>query len=1212
MSAGKGLPLDILISIIAAVGFGLTALYVAIARRHRPTWTAGVILLCACAELTTAHILQRISSDQVTRIFWYKMVYLGFTVTPTAFLYLALHYSGLGHVLTNRTRLLLSIFPVLTAGLILTNEIHGLMWNPANTIAYATSSEFLAAGDAGIWYWASITYSYLAMGAGCFFLIRLLIRSRRIYGWQTSIVISAAVLAILGSMLDIFRVSPLPPFSTTALGLAVGSITVAYILSPLRRRDLLAVSRATVFNSISDAIIVVDGDKRVIDINLAAEKLVGRPASRALSRPLEHLLPALTSLLAHDASTNGEVALYLGKTQSNYDLRLSVIQDWRGHIVGQVIVLRDITERKLAGEALQQSEARYRDLVENSQDLICAHDLQGNLLFVNEAGTKILDYSNETLLKMNLRDILAPEVRDRFDAYLAEIQAKGQAHGLMRIQTAGGEIRYLEFKNTLQAEALTAPIVRGMARDVTEREQAEEALREKEARYRSLFEQTHDGVFILDLMGNHISVNQRAADMLGYTAAEIQKLSFKDLSAEITESENILERLVAGEQIPPYERLFRKKNGEVFPVEINVQLARDSKGNPQHIQSVVRDITERKQAEEALRQSEERFRNLYENSTIGIYRTTPDGRILLSNPAIVHMLGYKSFEELAKNNLEQDGNNAGYQRGKFREMIERDGEVRGIESEWKKRDGAPIFIRESAQLVRDDDGKILYYDGTVEDITEKKRAEEALRNSEIKLRSLFAAMLDVIIVYDADGRYLEIAPTNPANLYRPLDELLGKTVTELFPPDQASFFLDHIRQTLKTGQLTNAEYSLSVGDKVGWFSASVSPLSSNSVIWVAQDITDRKQAEERIKRQLEQLTALNEIDRMIASSFDLHLSLTSIVDRVISQQKVDAADILVMNPDLNILEFGAGHGFHTLGIEKGHLSLGEGYAGRAALERQTIHIPDLRMQVDNPIIRKALASENFVGYYAVPLIAKGKVKGVLEIFHRSPLDPDVEWLDFLNMLAGQAALAIDNATMFGNLQRSNLELTLAYDATIEGWSHALDLRDKETEGHTQRVTQMTVNLARAFGLNEAELVQVRRGGLLHDIGKMDVPDSILLKPGPLTDDEWVAMKKHPIFAYEMLSPIRYLRLALDIPYCHHEKWDGTGYPRGLKGEQIPLTARIFAVVDVWDALRSDRPYRAAWTEERVREHIRTLSGTHFDPNVAPAFLRLMEQASRDA
>jgi putative nucleotidyltransferase with HDIG domain len=225
----------------------------------------------------------------------------------------------------------------------------------------------------------------------------------------------------------------------------------------------------------------------------------------------------------------------------------------------------------------------------------------------------------------------------------------------------------------------------------------------------------------------------------------------------------------------------------------------------------------------------------------------------------------------------------------------------------------------------------------------------------------------------------------------------------------------------------------------------------------------------------------------------------------------------------------------------------------------------------------------------------------LELYHRSPLEPNEEWLDFLNTLAGQAAIGIENIQLINNLQRSTDELELAYDATIEGWSHALDLRDKETEGHTRRVTDRTVKLARRFGISEKDLVQVRWGALLHDIGKMGVPDGILLKPGPLTAEEWVVMKKHPGLAYEMLEPIHYLGKALDIPYCHHEKWDGSGYPRGLKGEQIPLVARIFAVVDVSDALTSNRPYRQAWSEEETRQLIQTGAGTHFDPQVVKTF-----------
>jgi putative two-component system response regulator len=188
-----------------------------------------------------------------------------------------------------------------------------------------------------------------------------------------------------------------------------------------------------------------------------------------------------------------------------------------------------------------------------------------------------------------------------------------------------------------------------------------------------------------------------------------------------------------------------------------------------------------------------------------------------------------------------------------------------------------------------------------------------------------------------------------------------------------------------------------------------------------------------------------------------------------------------------------------------------------------------------------------------------------------------------------------------NLEQAHLQLLAAYDATIEGWSRAMDLRDKETEGHTQRVTVLSENLAKLAGIKEEELIFVRRGALLHDIGKLGVPDSILLKTDKLTDEEWDIMRKHPQYAYDMIYPIEYLRPALDIPFCHHEKWDGSGYPRGLKGEEIPLAARIFAIVDVWDALTSDRPYRPAWNKEKTLKHINEQSGKHFDPHIVELF-----------
>ena len=243
----------------------------------------------------------------------------------------------------------------------------------------------------------------------------------------------------------------------------------------------------------------------------------------------------------------------------------------------------------------------------------------------------------------------------------------------------------------------------------------------------------------------------------------------------------------------------------------------------------------------------------------------------------------------------------------------------------------------------------------------------------------------------------------------------------------------------------------------------------------------------------------------------------------------------------------------------------------------------------------------------VPLRTTTSAIGVIFLNWKKKYFLSADESRLLESLAEIAANAIHRSTLYEQTVRQALDLIQAYDATIEGWSRALDLRDRETEGHSQRVTELTLELARAIGINESEIEHIRRGALLHDIGKMGIPDNILHKAGALSDEEWTIMRRHPQLAYEMLSPITYLQNALGIPYCHHEKWDGTGYPRGLKGEEIPLTARIFAMVDVYDALTSDRPYRPAWTKRKAAAYIRQQAGLHFDPKVVDIFLKMIRK-----
>jgi putative nucleotidyltransferase with HDIG domain len=287
--------------------------------------------------------------------------------------------------------------------------------------------------------------------------------------------------------------------------------------------------------------------------------------------------------------------------------------------------------------------------------------------------------------------------------------------------------------------------------------------------------------------------------------------------------------------------------------------------------------------------------------------------------------------------------------------------------------------------------------------------------------------------------------------------------------------------------------------------------------------------------------------------------------------------------------------------------VGESTSGQKALEYHLVQALDESDADEKSGYAEIMQKEGFESYYSVPLIAKGQIKGVLDVFHRTPLNPDQDWFNFLETLAGQAAIAIDNTTLLEDLNHTNIDLTQAYDTTLEGWSRALDMRDHETEGHTRRVAEITVKIAREMGVPEEELVHIRRGALLHDIGKMGIPDNILLKPGPLDEHEWEIMHSHAKRAYDLLHPIEYLRPALEVPLHHHEKFDGTGYPDGLKGSEIPLPARIFAVVDVWDALTSDRPYRKAWTAKKSLNYVKDQSGKHFDPDVVKVFLEQIQE-----
>jgi response regulator RpfG family c-di-GMP phosphodiesterase len=383
-------------------------------------------------------------------------------------------------------------------------------------------------------------------------------------------------------------------------------------------------------------------------------------------------------------------------------------------------------------------------------------------------------------------------------------------------------------------------------------------------------------------------------------------------------------------------------------------------------------------------------------------------------------------------------------------------------------------------------------------------------------------------------------------------------------------------------------------------------ISFNSVALLTSFLSDQEAlSKKQIVRQLERMTALRAIDKAINSDAKLSTTLYILLESLSRLLDVEATAILLFDAESNKLQLNASLGFFGEYPNQTPIGVGEGpLAGRAAQERQTIYYNNLALMNDK--IPQAVQGKGIIDYYAVPLIAHGELKGVLEVYDRSP-HPDSEWKNYLETLAGQAAIAIHNSYLLLNLHKANEEMSEAYEETLRGWSRALDLRDRETEGHTQRVVAMSVKLAEKMGLQGERLTHFQRGAILHDIGKMGVPDNILLKPGPLSDEERFTMHKHPIYAQMLISPIHFLQHAMLIPYYHHERWDGSGYPLGLRGADIPLEARIFAVVDVWDALRSDRPYRKALSDEETIQYILEQSDKHFDPEVVNVFMKLVEE-----
>ena len=934
------------------------------------------------------------------------------------------------------------------------------------------------------------------------------------------------------------------------------------------------------------ACIVWDQQFRVTSWNPAAEKIFGFCADEALGRQPHGLI--LSERASRQVDEIWARLLVGDDTAHSVNENLTkdgrtIICEWsntplidpEGKIIGVLSMAQDITERLKAEEALSASEARYRNLFDSIPTALYRTSTQGQILETNQALVELLGYPDrETLLAHNVGEIyVEPEDRAQENILL---EWEGVVHGIQfQLRRYDGRPIWVRDNCRIVKDGDgDAVYYEGSLEDVTEHKRVEKveaaiytisqaavSARSVNELYRSIHRTLGE---LMPVENFYIALYEPASDLLSFPYFVDQ---FDPPSPPQKAGRGLTEYVLrSGLPLLASPHVFNQlvQQGEIELVGTD---SVDWLGVPLKTEERVIGVMVAQSYTEDIRYSQkdvELFEFVSTQIALAIERKRAEEQIRQD-----------AFRAQTLVEVSRQIAGAGLDDQTILDVVTRS--VSGLTG-----DACAITLLS-------DDGKQILLD--------------SLYHPQPEMVAVIRELLFSTNKHFKEGFICELLQTGQPVIFEAVQE---EQIGDFLSPEYRSQLEQNGIHSLLIVPLQ------AQGKMIGALGLARSgpgdPYGNDDLVflqeiagWTGLAIANA-QLFDKVQRSLSKVQALRQIDIAISGSVDLRISLGTVLEQVISQLGVDAANALVINPYTLTLDHIAGRGFRTTALQNTHLRLGEGYAGLAALEGRVVNIPDLRNRGTDILRSPIFYSESFVTYYAVPLTAQGRVKGVLEIFHRSPLDPGLEWLDFLEALAGQAAIAIDNASLFHDLQHSNQELKLAYDATIEGWSHALDLRDRETEGHTRRVTELTLRMAREFGISGEEMVQVRRGALLHDIGKMGIPDRILLKAGPLSEEERVEMQKHPEYAYKLLSPITYLRPALDIPYCHHEKWDGTGYPRGLKGEDIPLVARIFAVVDVWDALCSDRPYRPAWNKADSLAYIQELAGSHFDPKVVELFL----------
>ncbi len=887
----------------------------------------------------------------------------------------------------------------------------------------------------------------------------------------------------------------------------------------------------------------------------------------------------------------------------------------------------------------------------NMFDAVIIADSTSHIADWNPAAEHLFGYSRDEVLHQPVTLIYPPDVRDAQQGKILD--------GLAAQKRYAGEVTFLRKDGQLGTADLVVVAVEnaegqlvasiGVLRDVTQRKIAEEALRVSEARLSGIINSAMDGIITIDESGSIIIFNQAAEHMFGYSTAEIIGQPFDRLMSDTLDSQQgrkihalrkgrVTERKIVSR---PY-MLAMRANGEKFPVELSISHV--SISGHGYLTSIVRDISDRVRASMEM----SRLAGVVQQAAETIILTDMEGDITYINPYGEMVTGYRAEEVIGQNpRMFKSGMQDGEFYKQLWQTLMSGAPWNGVLAN-RRKDGSLLYENATIFPVKDENDKLFGYAAVKRDITleiQREREMQAIVSVSTALRKAVTRDEMLPIVLDQLNEILSttdaaIAFYEPqaAQIYIELSRgnLRDYTGLRMDAGKGISGYIFQKGQPFQTGDIRNEPGFQPVVNVDGFCAVIGSPLIAQGeaigVLWVGrslpftpgefrvfQAVADmsanaihRATLHERTLRYAEQTVAITAAGRAMAEILNLsqifeHLSIS------VNELVPGIAVLSILQPDIELNTcqciYASCEGQDLDVGSMPIIQMGESDNDpfvRAIRSHEPVVMASLQDAGLNLASLGCLPYEGGSGVI-VPLVARGKVLALLSLV--SPLKNRFNHEDagLLALMGSTAATAIENADLYQGLQHSNWELLEAYEQTLEGWSKALDLRDRETENHTQRVTNMTILLGRELGLSNERLVHVRRGAMLHDIGKLGVQDKILLKNGPLTDEEWDEMRRHPGHAYDMLAPIAYLRSALNIPFCHHEKWDGSGYPRGLKGEEIPLEARIFAIIDVYDALTNHRPYRPAWPRSQAVQYIRDQSGKHFDPDLVQVFLRVIEK-----